>query len=110
MELQRIVRAQTDVQTNLEEVRQWVPLVCQEERIIAERAHSDADLLQVEQVLKRRNFAEENAVRDGVRGEESGGEMVGIACFARVWTEYKCVYIEAMRIIWPMRQYERLTD
>lgn len=62
VELKRIVSTQTNVQSNLEEIRQRVPLICQKQCIIAERTHCDADLLQVEQVLKCRNLAEQNSV------------------------------------------------
>jgi hypothetical protein len=51
MELQRVIRAQANVQPRLEKVFQRIPLVRQEERVVAERAHCDPDLLQVEQVL-----------------------------------------------------------
>ena len=70
MELERIIRTQADVQPHLEEVRKGVALVCQEEGVIAERTHSEPNLLQIEQVLERGDLAEEYAVGDGVRSEE----------------------------------------
>lgn len=57
MELQRIVGAQTDIQTRFEEVRERVPLVSQEKSVVAERAHGNANLFEIEQVLESRNFA-----------------------------------------------------
>jgi len=47
VELQRVVRAQADVEPCLEKVGQRVPLVREEERIVAQRAHGDANLLEV---------------------------------------------------------------
>lgn len=66
MELQWVIRAQADVQTRLEEVRERVPLIRQEQGVVAEWAHRDTNLLQVEQVLQRRDLPQGNAVRDGV--------------------------------------------
>lgn len=51
MHLQRIIRAQTDIQADLEELGERVPLVLEEERVITERTHRHADLLEVEEVL-----------------------------------------------------------
>ena len=82
VELQRIIRAQTDVEPRLEEVRQRVALVGEEEGVVAERAHRNSDLLEVEKVLKRRDLAQQNSVRDRLRGEERGGQMVGVASLA----------------------------
>lgn len=44
VKLQRIVRAQAHIQSYLEEIREWVPLVRQKEGVIAQRAHRDPDL------------------------------------------------------------------
>jgi hypothetical protein len=51
MELQRVVRAQADIQSRLEKLLQRIPLVRQEERIVAQRTHRDPDLLQIKQIL-----------------------------------------------------------
>jgi len=51
MELQGIIGAQADIQPRLEKLPQWVPLVRQEERVVAQRTHCDPDLLQIKQVL-----------------------------------------------------------
>ena len=51
VELQRVIAAQADIQPDLEEIRQRVSLVRQEQRVVAQRAHGDADLLEVEEVL-----------------------------------------------------------
>lgn len=92
MKLQRIIRAQADIQSHFEEIRERVPLVRQKQAIIAQRRHRNPDLLQVEEVLQRRHFAEEDAVRDRVGGEIGGGEVVGIARFAAVWTEDEGIF------------------
>jgi len=51
MELQRVISAQTDIQPRLEKLFQWIPLVRQEERVVAQRTHRDPDLLQIKQIL-----------------------------------------------------------
>ncbi len=51
VELQRVVRAQADIEPRLEKVRQGISLVRKEESVVAQRAHGDADLFEVEQVL-----------------------------------------------------------
>jgi hypothetical protein len=71
--------------------RKWVPLVRQEQSIITKRRHGDTDLLQIEKVLKRWDLAQKDTVRNGVRGEESRREVIGITRLARVGTEYKGV-------------------
>ena len=63
MELQGIVGAQTNVQADFEEIRQRIPLVCEEQRIIAEWRHGQTYLLQIKQVLKSGDLAEQNPVR-----------------------------------------------
>jgi hypothetical protein len=91
VELQRIVCAQADIEPRLEEIRERVPLVREEESVVAQRAHGDSDLLEIEQVLQRGDLAEQDSMRDGVRGQEGGREVVGIACFARVGTQDECI-------------------
>ena len=51
VELQRVVGAQADIQANLEEVGQRVPFIRQEQRIVAQRAHRNTDLLEIEKIL-----------------------------------------------------------
>ena len=48
VELKRVVRAQANVEPCLEEIRQGIPLKREEQRVIAQRAHGDADLFEVE--------------------------------------------------------------
>jgi len=57
MELQRVISTQADIQPSLEELFQRIPLICQEERIIAQRTHRDPDLLQIEQILQGGHLA-----------------------------------------------------
>jgi hypothetical protein len=45
VELQRIIGAQADLQPNVEKFWKWVPLVRQEQSIVAQGAHGDTDLL-----------------------------------------------------------------
>lgn len=91
VELQRVIRTQADVKASLEELRYGVTLVSEEERVVTERAHGDADLLEIKEVLQCRNLAQEDAVRDGMRRKECGSEMIGVACFAGVGAEDKRV-------------------
>ena len=90
VELQRIVRTQADIQSSFEILRQWVPLIGQEERVVAQRTHRDADLLQIKKILKSRDLTKQDAVGDGVRSKECRCQVVGIARLAGVWTENEC--------------------
>lgn len=47
VELQRVVRAQAHVEPCLEKVGQRVSFKREEERVVAQRAHGDADLFEV---------------------------------------------------------------
>ena len=58
VELQRVVRAQADIEADLEEVGQGVPLVREEQRIVAQRAHRYPNLLEVEEILQGGHFAQ----------------------------------------------------
>ena len=89
MELQRIVRAQADVQPRLEKLFQWIPLVRQEQGVVAQRTHRDPDLLQIKQVLQGGDLAEQDSVRDRVRCEVGGRQVVRITCLPSMWTEDK---------------------
>ena len=51
MELQRVIGAQADIQPLLEKLFQRIPLVRQEEHVVAQRTHRDPDLLQIKQIL-----------------------------------------------------------
>lgn len=56
MELKRVVRAQANVEPSLEEIGKRIPLIREEQRIVAQRAHGDANLFEVKQILQRGNF------------------------------------------------------
>jgi len=94
-----VVRRQADVEADAEIARQRIAVVGQEESVVAERRHGDANLhvserspvarsqtnlLEVEQILQSGYFAQEDAVRDRMRGQEGAGQMVGVAGLARV--------------------------
>jgi hypothetical protein len=109
VELERVVRTEADVEAGAEKVRERVAFVREEEGIVRERRHGDLcargesarttqrlkghlacsrdlypDLLEVEQVLQRRDLAQKDAVRDRVGSEEGGSEVVGVAGFSRM--------------------------
>jgi hypothetical protein len=57
MELQRSNRAQAHIHSNFEKFWQRISFISQEQGVVAERAHRDSNLLQVEQVLKSWQFS-----------------------------------------------------
>ena len=87
MKLQWIVRAEADIEPSFEEVWQRISLVSQEKSIIAQRAHRDPNLFQVKQILKSGYFSQQDAMRDGMRGQERGCQMIGVSCLAAVRSE-----------------------
>ena len=98
MELQRVICTQTDIEPHFEEVRQRVPFVCQEQCVVAQRTHCEANLLQIEQVLQRGHLPQQDAVRYGVSDEVSRCKMIGVSGFAAVRPEHKCAYGDSVRI------------
>lgn len=107
VELERVVGAEADVEAGAEEGRERVALVGEEEGVVRERRHGDlqvrlegqpalercrrsrnerthTDLLEVEEVLEGGHLAQEDAVRDRVRGEEGRREVVRVAGLAGV--------------------------
>ena len=48
MELQWVVRTQADIEPRFEKVRQGISLIREEESVVAQRAHGNADLFEVE--------------------------------------------------------------
>lgn len=48
------------------------------------KKRSYPDLLEVEEVLQRRDLAQEDAVRDRMGSQESRSEVVGVASFPRM--------------------------
>ena len=58
VELQRVVGAQADIEACLEELRNRIPFIRKEQRIVAKRTHGNANLLEVEEVLQRGDLAQ----------------------------------------------------
>jgi len=56
VELKRVICAQANVKPCLEEIWKRISFKREEQRIIAQRAHGDADLFQVKQILQSGNF------------------------------------------------------
>jgi len=102
VELQGVVRAQTNVQADFEEIRQRIPLVREEQRIIAEWRHGQTYLLQVKQILESRDLAEQNPMRYRMGGKECCREMVRISRFTAMRSEYKSAWA-ANKITWRTR-------
>ena len=97
VELKGVVRAQADIQADLKEVRERVPFVCQEQCVVAQRTHCEANLLQIEQVLQRGHLPQQDAVRYGVSNEVGGCKMVGVSGFAAVRPEHECACGHSIR-------------
>jgi len=87
MELQGIIGTQTNVQADFKEIRQRIPLVREEQRIIAEWRHGQTYLLQIKQILKSGDLAEQNPVRYRMCGEECCCKMIRISGFATMRSE-----------------------
>jgi len=66
VKLQRIVSGQRHEQTASEELRERVAMIVEEERIVAQRRHGDADLRQVVEVLQHGSLAHSGKVTDDV--------------------------------------------
>jgi hypothetical protein len=73
-----------------------IAVVRQEQGVVAQRRHGEANLLEVEEVLHDGHLAEEDAVRDRVAREECRRQVVGVAGLARVRPKHKRV--EAARL------------
>lgn len=93
VKLERIVRAEADVKPGLEELGDWIPLVGEEERVVAQRAHGDPDLLQVEEVLQGRHLPQQDPVCDGMRRDERRGQVVRVASLTAVRSEHKSAFL-----------------
>lgn len=59
-------------------------MVVEEERVVAQRAHAEADLRRVKQVLQRRRAPQIDPVRDVFAQQQRGREVVDVAGLARV--------------------------
>src|SRR5690349_19221305 len=58
-----------------EESREWVLVIFDEEQVVGERRHGDADLRQVVEVLQRRALLQHQPVVDRL-GQQKGGRQV----------------------------------
>ena len=57
MELKWIICAQTNVKTSLEEIRKRISLVRQEEGVVTQGTHGNANLSEIVQILQCRHLA-----------------------------------------------------
>ena len=62
-------------------------MVVEEERVVRQRRHVQADLLQVVEVLQDRRFSQVDAVRDVLGEQKRRGEVVDVASLPRVRPE-----------------------
>lgn len=68
-----------------------VAVVGEEQRVVAQGRHGQADLLQVEEVLHDGHLAQQDAVRDRVTREEGRRQVVRVSGLARVRPQDKRV-------------------
>ena len=52
VELQRVISRQRDEQATSEVLRQWIAMIVEKQRVVAERRHCNADPCQVVEVLQ----------------------------------------------------------
>jgi hypothetical protein len=62
---------QRDIQSDSEEILEWIPLISEKQGIVRQRRHGQSNLFQVKQVLQCWNLSKEDTMGDRVRGEES---------------------------------------
>ena len=101
MELQWVVRTQTDIKPDFEEIGEWIPLVRQEKRIVAERTHGKTDLLQIEEILQRRNLAQQNPMGDGMGCQKTGRKMIRVSGFSAMRAEHESIYAPSIKLPSP---------
>ena len=87
MELQRIVSTQTNVEASLEEIRKRIPLVSQEQRVVAQRTHRNTDLLEIKQILQRRDLTKQDSMGYGMGCQECRRKVVCVPSFSTVGPE-----------------------
>ena len=63
----------------------------EEQQVVAERAHGDADLCEVVQVLQLRILLQHESMVDSSCEKERGGQVFDVARFARMRTERETV-------------------
>lgn len=94
--LQRIIGGQGHVEPTLEEAGARVLVVRQEQRVVTERRHCDADLVQVVEVLQQRHLAQQDTVADAVAAQEADGQMIGVTSLTAVRTKDESVESSAL--------------
>lgn len=77
--LQRVVGGEGDGEAAREELREGVAVVVQEEGVVAERRHAEADLRQVEEVLQRQALAQVDAVGDVLAAHQRAHQVVHVS-------------------------------
>lgn len=62
MELQWIVCAKTNIEPSLEEIWKGIPLIREEQSIIAQWTHCNSDLFEIEEILQCGDFTQKDPV------------------------------------------------
>lgn len=92
VELERIVGTQTDIETAVEEGREGVALIVQEQGVVGQGRHGNTHLGQVEQVLQSGDLAQENTVRDTKGSQEGRGQVIRVTGFTTVGSKHERVW------------------
>lgn len=82
--LQRIIGGQGHVEPTLEEAGARVLVVRQEQRVVTEGRHGDADLVQVVEILQQRHLAQQDTVADAMAAQEADSQMIGVTSLTAV--------------------------
>lgn len=77
--LQRIIGGQGHVEPSLEEAGTGVFVIGQEQCVVTERRHCNADLVQVVQILQQRHLSQQDTMADAVAAQEANSQMVRVA-------------------------------
>ena len=111
---QRVVRGQRHGQPARKVRRERIAMVVQEQRVVAQRAHAEADLREVVQVLQEGALAELDAMRDVLGAHEARGEVVDLAGLAAVRPQRKgveatrlpaCMVVAGRWVVWSGWQH-----
>lgn len=76
--LQRVIGGQGHVKPTLEEAGARVLVVRQEQGVVTEGRHRDADLVQVVEILQQRHLAQQDTMADAVAAQEADGQVIGV--------------------------------
>ena len=77
-ELQWVICRQGDVEPSLQILGERISVVREKERIIAQRRHCNADLVEIEDVLQKRHLSEHETMAYAVTAQYCSGKMVNI--------------------------------